>query len=162
MKNKKVTYILIPLTLLIWGLIIFRVIDNFKQPQNADFKSAVNKRDVNQYLSKDTTSLLLNYPDPFLHRNVQSGRSISTDEGSINGENVNLSVVTKAQVVFPLITYSGIIVNSKSKLKTGLVKIASKDYLVKEGETVDGEKILKLYPDSVIILYKANKKTILK
>src|ERR1700744_4826368 len=68
MKNKKLTYFLFFIVLIVWGLIIYKVFisvggDDDPTPV-ASSKSA--KEPYNDYSTpKDTSKLLLNYRDPF-------------------------------------------------------------------------------------------------
>lgn len=91
--------------------------------------------------------LKLNYRDPFLGRNFQQ-------QGQDNQAlAVRTNLVTSASPIkIPLTVYSGLVINPKNKKKTGLLKIDQKDYLVREGETIEGERVLKLYKDSVILV----------
>ena len=76
MKNKKLTYILVPLVLIVWGLIIYRI---FNTIHNTDDSPLLNtpiatiNGEKNTLL--DTFSLQLNYRDPFLgnlHRKISN------------------------------------------------------------------------------------------
>jgi hypothetical protein len=158
MKNKKLIYILIPLVLLIWGLIVFRIIKQINRSQKPAIDNTSYSKNNNQGPETDSSSLILHYRDPFLHGIT---RKISDSGGSYNlfSNNSNLTTVTKAPVNFPNTRYSGLVINSKNKLKLGLLKIENKDFLVQEGELVSGEKIIRLHADSVIISFKKIKKT---
>jgi type II secretory pathway component PulC len=115
-------------------------------------KNSIADQDV------DTSSLILKYRDPFLNT-VARKCSDSGQSGDLNGSSTAHKSVTKVPVNFPDTKYSGLIVNSKNKQKLGIIKIGKKDFLAKEGEMIEGEKILKLYNDSVIISFNKAKKT---
>jgi hypothetical protein len=158
MKTKKLIYILIPLVLLIWGLIVFRIIKQIRHSQKPHIENASYSKNHNPGPAADSSSLILKYRDPFLHGNI---RKISDSWRSDNflSNNSNLSTVTKAPVSFPNTRYSGLVINSKNKQKLGLLKIDNKDFLVQEGDLVSGEKIIRIHSDSVIISFKKTKKT---
>lgn len=158
MKNKKLIYILIPLVLLIWGLIVIRIIKQIHHSQKPAMENASYSKNNNPGPVADSSALILKYRDPFLHgfirKSSDSGRS-----DNLFSNNSNLTTVTKAPVSFPNTGYSGLVINSKNKQKLGLLKIDNKDFLVQEGDLVSGEKIIRLHADSVIISFKKTKKT---
>lgn len=161
MKNKKLIYFLIPLVLLIWGLIIFRIIKQIHHSQKPAIDNTSYSKNNNPGPDPDSSALILKYHDPFLHgitfKIYDSGKS-----DNLFSNNSNLTTVTKAPVNFPNTRYSGFVINSKNKQKLGLLKIDNKDFLVQEGDVVSGEKIIRLHADSVIISFKKAKKTFLR
>ena len=74
MKNKKLSYWLLPVAALIWVLIIYKVI-SYNGPEQ-EFVAVTNElgtiKNANQ---TDTFSLLLNYPDPFKVQDLSSSIS---------------------------------------------------------------------------------------
>lgn len=149
MKNRKIIFFLVPLVLLIWGVIISRIVSqvrnrNWFVDQIADTKvKAENQTDW------DTLVLMLDYPDPFL------GRSFHQESNNNDNQprEIKTTLVSSTNSpTLPLINYSGLVINPKNKKKTGLIRIDQKDHLVKEGESIEGEKVLKLYQDSVILV----------
>lgn len=161
MKNKKLMYVLIPLTLLIWGIIILKIFNQVHPDRNSYSQSTSVIQQVSNQSDRDTLSLLLNYRDPFLHGVVRSVTNTMPKENISNGFG-QLSTATHVAVNFPNTKYSGLVINSKSKSKVGLIRINEKDYLAKEGELIGGGKIIRLFADSVIISFNKTKKTFLR
>src|SRR5688572_18595977 len=68
MKNKKFTYLLGLLVLIVWGIIIYRIFDTVAGGED-DFTPVQNVKEQKNYtdysVPADTTHLLLNYKDPF-------------------------------------------------------------------------------------------------
>ena len=161
MKNKQLSYILIPLVLVIWGLIVYKIINQVNHGKDKSMGTLPFTKAVRSSSVSDTLSLVLYYRDPFLHGMIRpvSGSISSNDLLSNKG---SLTIATTATVNFPGTRYFGFVVNSKNKQKLGLFKIDNKDYLAKEGELIGGEKIAKLYTDSVIIICNKTKKTFFK
>jgi hypothetical protein len=160
MKNRQLIYILIPLVLIVWGLIIFKIFKQIRHSNNHASEVFSNLKNSDQVTEPDSFSLILHYRDPFLQgivRPLSSSRSF----GSLINNNSNLTSI-KPQVNFPASKYSGLVINYKNKNKLGVIKIDNKDFLVKEGELIAGEKIIRLYNDSVIVRFRNIKKTILK
>lgn len=161
MKNKQLIYILIPLVLIIWGLIIYKIINHVNHGKDNSMDTLPFTKVIRSSSNSDTLSLALYYRDPFLHGIIRpvSGSISSNDLLSNKG---SLTIATKATVNFPGTRYFGFVVNAKNKQKLGLLKIDNKDYLAKEGDLIGGEKIAKLYTDSVIIIFNKTKKTFFK
>lgn len=161
MKNKKLIYILLPLVIAIWGLIILRFIKQAHpfHGKLVEKESALAIKGL--IIDRDTSILILKYRDPFLsgvsRRNVD--RVFSE---TIFRNTENLTSVPKAIISIPDTKYYGLVVNPKSRNKLGLMKIDNKDFLVQEGDVISGERVLKLHPDSVIISFKRLRKTIIK
>jgi hypothetical protein len=160
MKNKKLIYILIPLVVVIWGLIVFRIIKQIHHSQKPEIGNAIYSKGKLSITDNDSSKLILKYRDPFL--NGMTRKNYASRSESIFGNNSNLTTVPKPTINFPATKYSGLVTNSKNKHKLGLLKIDNKDFLVQEGDLVSGEKIIKLHADSVIISFKKAKKTFLK
>jgi hypothetical protein len=157
MKNKKLIYILIPLVVVIWGLIVLRIVKQIHHSQKPDVENTSYSKGSLAHADNDSSPLILKYRDPFL--NGITRKNSASKSVSILGNNSNLTTVPKPSINFPATRYSGLVINSKNKQKLGLLKIENKDFLVQEGDLVSGEKIIKLHSDSVIISFKKAKKT---
>ncbi len=159
MKNKKLTYVLIPLVAVVWGLIFYKIYLQVKGPGN-EAQIIPLKSEGIVTVAPDTIRLKLNYRDPFL--------SYSFDHEKINRPvfasslPTDVPIVRKPEFIWPSIKYDGMIVNSKTKRKTGLLSFETASYLVKEGDEVKGYKIVKLFADSVIIRYSKQKRTFIR
>jgi hypothetical protein len=162
MKNKQMIYVLLPLVLIIWGFIAFKIIRQVKHKQNPPQDNQAIQKASSMESVKDTFSLILEYRDPFLHGMLRPPSISSTNPNNLLSNKTNLSSETKPVVVVPNTKYFGLVTNSKNKQKLALIKINEKDYIAKEGEVVAEEKISKLFADSMIILYHKTKKTIPK
>lgn len=128
-----------------------KIIRHIHHSQKPVFETSSISRGTEMKLINDSSSLILNYPDPFLRGNNQIS--------SFSQESSKLQSATKPQINFPNTKYSGLVINSKSKHKLGLIKIENQDFLAEEGDFVAGEKILRLFNDSVIISFNKMKKT---
>jgi len=161
MKNKRLIYILAPLVLLIWGLIFYKIFTHFGDDQN---KTMVNPDQTNtnkKQLPRDTFTIIANYRDPFLGRNNQPALHSSQDH-ILNNQTGLSRKPTPAPEIIPEIKYCGIIANPKNKRKVGLLRMNNKELLVKEGDSYNELKIIRLFNDSVKIMYNKTKKTFKK
>jgi hypothetical protein len=154
MKNRKLTYVLVPLVLFIWGLIIFKVNKHSHHPQKPSI--VINSiKNSNPGIETDSAAMILNYRDPFLGGIALSAQS----REELLNQNTSFSTSLKSVLNFPLTKYSGLVTNTKNKFKVGLIKIENKEFLATEGDLLGGEKIVRLFADSVVISFKKTKKT---
>jgi hypothetical protein len=156
--NKKLTYVLIPLVAVVWGLIFYKI---YLQINGADdeIKTYALKQNSLTVVPSDTARLKLNYRDPFLS---YSFNHVAVRMSGFASSLQNTSVVKTPDFVWPAIKYGGMIVNSKTKRKTGLIDLENSNLLVKEGEEVKGYKVVQLFADSVVIRYAKHKKTFIR
>jgi hypothetical protein len=159
MKNKKFTYFLGFATLVVWGLIIYRIIGSMDTGGDTAASAPVltKKETFNDYaVPKDTTRLLLNYRDPFglvpfkdTVKVVSPGRTAH-----------DLTVTAAPAINWGFIRYSGYIRNPGSKQLIALVQINGKSADMREGDIVDKVKLLKNMQDSVKVRFNGKTKFI--
>ncbi len=69
MKNKKLTYFLVFIVLVVWGMIVYRIFESVGGNDDDNLQATSGKMVKEPYndfsIPKDTTHLLLNYRDPF-------------------------------------------------------------------------------------------------
>jgi hypothetical protein len=160
MKNKKVIYILLPLVILIWGTILYRILKNIAPEESVSSgKSYIPSLETAR---ADTFSLIADYPDPFLSRTSapapepQSIAPLQPREPVIKPEPV------KPVITWPSVKYSGIIRNIKNDRQLGVLQINGKDHLVSQNQSIGGIEVLQVYKDSVLLLYSGEKKVFRK
>jgi len=149
MKNKKFTYLLGFLVLLVWGIIIHRIFSSMGGDEEDQVPVAVkvNKEPYNDYaVNKDTTRLLLNYKDPFeIARQPDTAKAKSHKLLTTK----LLSIVTKPAFNWGFIKYSGYVRNPGSKKLIAVVNINGKAIMMTEGETAEQVKLVKNLQDSI-------------
>jgi hypothetical protein len=159
MKNKKLTYFLVFIVLLVWGMIIYRVFavagGNDDPLPVTTIKPA--KEPYNDFaIPKDTTHLLLNYRDPFgiikfrdtIAPTVKHPKALALEK-------------PKPVINWNFIQYAGYIRNPASKKLIALVTINGKSEMFSEGETKDHVKLIKNLRDSIKIGFNGKTKFIL-
>ncbi|OFZ01407.1 MAG: hypothetical protein A2491_19650 [Bacteroidetes bacterium RIFOXYC12_FULL_35_7] len=176
MKNKKLRYILLPLVLIVWGLVFYKVYEYVKEdplPINEQIKKNSKKTHLN---TRDTILLVADYRDPFLGKIIHQISFENSNEvtnriyekkSSSGGEKENLKIKQENKAItktnnWPTVIYSGIIINQKNSKKTALLKINNKEKMVSEGEIIDDMKIEKIYPDSLILKLNDGYRNVLK
>ena len=159
MKNKKLTYFLGFIVLVVWGLIIYRVFGAMGTDDDITLPvaTAITKEPYNDYaIPKDTTHLLLNYRDPFgLTKEKDTISSIKRDKS-----------YSKVKILVPAINwgfikYSGYIRDQGSKKLIAILNINGNNVNMTEGETTDKVKLIRNMKDSVKIGYNGKTKFIL-
>lgn len=150
-------YLLIPATLIVWGLIIFKIIGNMHSEENPVTPAFTQATTAIENVS-DTFSIHPVYRDPFLGRIVQRNE-LSNDEPKVKQ---SLIPVVKAPTPWPAIVYGGIIKNQASNKEMVLLQIDGRDFMVKAGETTGGIQLFKVYRDSIEVHFLKEKKIIHK
>jgi hypothetical protein len=153
MKNKKFTYFLGFLVLVVWGGIIYRILDTVSEDENVVVPKhrKENKQPYNDYsMVKHTAHLSLNYRDPF-----KLARRKETAETITNKRVVSATTPVKSRPDFSwgFIKYSGYIRNPGSKNLVAVVSINNKSVMMSEGETVDQVKLIKNMRDSIKVAF---------
>ncbi len=162
MKNKKLTYVLIALVVLIWGFffyVLFGPTETVGSTYVPVDLEPDEKQDTIQFQELD-----LNYSDPFLNRKIVAVSGVSENTGSVNNQQPKkvyqpVKPVQKVEptIIWPKIEYGGTVNNSK-----GLIKINNSLRILEHGEGYNEVNILGIYPDSIQVEYKGEKKSITK
>lgn len=140
LKGKKSIYVLLPINLIIWGYIGFKIYSAMNEeegfiPQEYTIsKTKLMKEDSTHY------TLSLNYKDPFLKqeynsidyskKSLSNRNSTSTPTTLPNGN----SVATEQKDI----KFLGIIENKTSGVKTALISINGISHIIRKGETIVG------------------------
>jgi hypothetical protein len=157
MRNKKLTYLLGIVVIIIWGLIIFRIFISTKNDADLPIiQKTVAREPFNDYtIPADTSKLLLNYRDPFGVTKTKDSIKISKQSGTLIKA---LKLIP--QMDWGFIRYSGYIQNPGSKKLVAVLIINGKSAMMTEGETNDDVKLIKNLKDSVRISFKGKSKFI--
>lgn len=156
MKNKKLLYVLIPGTLLVWGLIIYKVVGGMGGDDNNSFQKIEMPKVSSNEILYDTFSINPNYRDPFSGKQVKKV-IISSGQPTIK-KNVPPPIVTR----WPEIVYGGIVKNQKSNKQLVLVSISGQSTMLKVGESFSNIELLKVFKDSIEVKFGKEKKFIKK
>jgi hypothetical protein len=151
MKNKKLTYLLGAVVIIVWGLIVYRVFDVVKgEDDTMAIVPVLAKEPFNDYeVPKDTTHLLLNYRDPF--GLVKQKDTVSPAPAKKPGFQINSAM--KPAINWNFISYSGYIRNSESKKLIAIMHINGRELMMNEGETAEQVKLIQNRGDSIKINY---------
>jgi hypothetical protein len=148
LKNNKNIKILLPLVVIVWGILLYKVIDGFTSDEVLLSQTTKSSFVAPKIQQKDTFSLLPLESDPFL--GTMYNKSIRT--------NTNKGSKTKEEVLWPSISYFGIVDDKDSKSSVYVIGINGKQHLLKRGDTIQKLKVLKGSKEAVYIQYKGKTK----
>jgi hypothetical protein len=153
MKNKKSIYILLPVVLLIWAVLLFQLF-SFSVPDEV-VESTSKEFTIKPFKIKARKSFLINvnYRDPFLGK-------IYADQEILKAK-LSKVKVTKASkpeeaLVWPSIQYKGMLSNAKEKKMVFILVISGKNCFMKIGETQNEIFLKSGDKESIYITYKGN------
>ena len=153
MKNKKLTYFLGFLVLIVWGIIIYRIFDTVVTGTEDDFipvQNVMEQKDFNDYsLPADTVHLLLNYKDPF--RLTKQPDTVAKPLAQLVAIR---PLIPKPTFSWNFVKYSGYTQSAGSKKLLAVMSINGQSAILQEGETVAEVKLVKKYQDSVKVTFK--------
>lgn len=162
MGDKIKKYILLIVVVLIWGIIVFKIV-NLTNPTPPPFKTNYDSVKKLQNSRIDTFNLLLNYRDPFVYyKNFRKHESQASLSNTIVKGNPIKKLTPKQEVKWPDVLYGGIIKNNLSGKQVFLITINSKEYLMKIKDTLEGILIKEVYPDSICLSNGSSYKTFFK
>ncbi|HWY38186.1 MAG TPA: hypothetical protein VNY73_06475 [Bacteroidia bacterium] len=163
LKNKKAMYILLPLTLIIWGLIGYKIYLGLKDESGPD--ETVSDFTPAKILNKasDTFSLFNNYRDPFLtgiHKAVNSSSFSKPAQPTMNtGKNGNtIKPALPLNNDWPPVHYSGLLKNQSNSVSLVLLSINGKTYTLKQGDVAEELKVIAFTNEEVTLLRGKEKK----
>lgn len=150
MKNKKNIYILLPLVIIIWGLIGFKI---FSGLNSASFNEKSSKMDK-QFVPKTVDQAKAftidpDYRDPFLGTFKKKKAIVKKTSNAI----------AKKTVVFPTIVYKGMIAPKSKNKKVFMLAINGKQYLFKRNSVFEGVQLLKGNTQEVVLQYQKQEQT---
>lgn len=152
---------MLPVAIFVWGLIAYKIMAGLKaEGDNPSFTTDTTNYFMST-LDADTFSLILAYKDPFLGKNLYQHQepSESYNEYNLQYKKQEESIKQPAVLKWPAISYLGLILNKKNGNYVSLLKIENKEHILLEGQEAKGIKVLKAYPDSVIVQFQKEIKT---
>ena len=160
MKQKKTTYLLGVAVLIIWGIIVFRVIN--ASEDGAVFISSTKSTSnpaLNDYAVKiDTAKLELNYRDPFKTSQLPD----TLRNNAPIRPTITMALKKKVEIDWSFIRYSGYVANLGQRKVFSLIIVRGKSFMLAEGERFEDIKLIKNMRDSIKISFNHQTKTIIR
>ena len=144
MKSKNNIKILFSLVIIIWGLLIYKIVDAFSDANLNTKQSLVANFKAPNVTEKEKFKMLPIEADPFLG-------TLYTQKKKTSGRT---SMKPKNEVVWPTIEYRGIVSDNNSKTKVFIITINGQQQLLSQGENVEGLKLVKGDNESVTLRFK--------
>jgi hypothetical protein len=147
--NNKKLLILIVLVTAIWGLIGYKVYIQLREEPIA--VHTVSNRFIADTTRREDYTLLLSYQDPFLKKTGKKKTELKTTTipQTPKKRTTPVTLPPRVMVDWTKIKYLGVMNNTSRQVKTVAIRLDGNDHFVKEGEAIDGFKILEVRPDSV-------------
>ncbi|MFY9310325.1 MAG: hypothetical protein WAQ28_14870 [Bacteroidia bacterium] len=164
MKNKKLTYILIPLVAGLWGTILYKIFHTVNNKNN-DFVINANilTGSMKSESAIDTFTINPDYNDPFLGKGIKK----PVPSGDQIPAVVNTTQVKKpekqapaqpALANWPGIIYNGIVKNQKSNKQLAMIQVNGQASIMQEGDVTMDLKLLHITKDSIELMFQNEKK----
>ncbi|KAF2518529.1 hypothetical protein E0W68_09410 [Flavobacterium salilacus subsp. salilacus] len=153
MKNKKAIYILLPLVLLIWAMVIYQFFSfSGSDAVAVNNNKAYTIKPINIPV-KDTFTINVNYRDPFLGKMYLP-----------NNNKTSISKKTKPKpaepIIMPHIIYKGIVSDNQNEKKVFMVIIKGQTFLMKEKDTEQEVTLKNGNREYIEVVYKGQKNKI--
>lgn len=167
MKNKKLTYILIPAVLAIWGLIGWKILDGTSPEELMELPVNIPAPGSDLAIQQDTFELHTGYSDPFLERSLlkRSSSSNVAVEGNPRdrrgaGRVIKKTPTVKVPVVWPEVACLGRHTNKASGKQVVIMKVEGREQLMRQGDILMNMELLSIAADSVVLKYKEETKAL--
>lgn len=160
MKNKKFTYILICCVVALWGIIFYRIFMAMGEKEETVLQVVKKKATYFKMVNhlNDAVDLTFNYRDPF--SSAQEIGPIETAPALDKIPSNILPIAPKPQVNWQAIAYKGYINNMNSKQKLAIMIVNGQEFMLAEGQSQNGVKLLKYAGDSIKVQYQSETKYI--
>lgn len=131
--------------ILIWGMIIYRVVEMTGKPEAISFKSkeTFEKLPIKQV---ERQALSLDYQDPF-------GLEIEKSK-SAKRKNTRARTRSRNKVHWPELKYIGLVDAKSTGKKITIVSIEQKQHFFELDQTLEDVKLLKVWNDSIRVSYQ--------
>lgn len=141
-KNRKTLVFLIPVVALIWGMVIYKIVNTLSEEETVIPFVRTKLDDHTFKVEKDTFSLIALDRDPFL--GIKYSRK----------KNVKQKVVSKKEIDWPTIEYLGMVSDSDTKSGIYLLSVRGRSHFLQKGDEVDSIKLVKVSQNKVWLKYK--------
>jgi len=156
-KNKKLTYVLLPGAMLIWVIVIYQIIAAVDTSDSGESSFNPPKNVSTEKYSRDTFKLKADYRDPFLG---SVARKPVAQKKSNNKPKKQKKKPEKIQ--WPEISFQGLIRNEKSGEEVAVVRIDGMEYLIRKGDVLFEITVNSFSDSDVVLTFNNEMKTFKK
>lgn len=152
MKSKKSIYILLPLVLIIWGMLIYQFF-SYSSPDEIEIDAEVPTVVNIEYNAPDTTTIDASHRDPFTGK-LENSKSANKKVVKSNTHSMNQDVAPQEQVQ---IEYKGIVTDVVNKNKVFMILINNQTFLMKQGDKEKDVELISGNNESILIKHRGKK-----
>ncbi|MFW5852299.1 MAG: hypothetical protein ACOCWB_08750 [Bacteroidota bacterium] len=164
MKKKNVTYLLLVIVIVVWGIILYKIYEYISTDSDKSSPMAIDTTSFQETtIPTDTFSLSLDYQDPFLKKQLNYRTKPSLTKKHSHTPKKTQPKITKQTIqktIWPHITYDGMIRSDETNL--ALLQINNQSYIIALGEEEKNIHVKQLFQDSILLLYKDEEKYFFK
>lgn len=158
MKNKKSIYILLPLVLIIWGVLAYRILGIFDENELTDDSPVTQFQNI-KYKEPDSVKIVIDYRDPFSGK-IDTKQNNDNISSIIRTEVETTIVQSEKTEIEPTIIYNGLVSDTKDKKKVFMLSVDRKVYLLEKGQEQDNIKIISGNTKEVVVLVNKKKEIV--
>ena len=156
LKGKKSLYLLIPVVVLLWGTIMYRIFNYTSDEDQVDPISVARASKPVQNEESRKRELKLNYPDPFLKEGFSSPTTQLVPAAQSLPPTATQQVSAaepKSPDPFAGLIYNGFIVKEGTDERIALLEHNNRSYLTTTGETFAGTfEVGRILKDSIQVI----------
>lgn len=154
-------YILVPLVVIIWGLVLYRILDLGKDEAQIN-EAPIAVKTETKATKKDSFTIVANYRDPFLGKMTHQRRTTG-NEVKKQVKKVKKPPPPPVAVHWPSIIFGGLIRNNQSNQEIAIVTINNQEALLGIEDKLQGVTLKKIFnKDSILVAMNDHKKVIKK
>ncbi len=152
MKNKKNIYLLLPVVLIIWGLLGYRVYTSLSPTDTViQDNLPTTQFKPQEIVATETFTISTDYIDPFLGEVSKKSKVITKKS--------NKKVTATPQSPFPTIVYKGVVAATGKKEQVFIISINGKQYFFKKNNTKNEVKLVRGMATEVVVQFQNQKRT---
>ncbi len=159
MKNRKLLFVLLPLTLAVWGMAVYRIYKTVHTGTDAPLiKTLKSSVASNRESISDTFSIFNNYRDPFYAAQKMVDKNTAPAKKAGQSATIIKPSEKEMTAAWPRIQYSGTIRNQRSNTQLALVQVDGNTLMMGNEEVSGNLKICRIFKDSIEIMFQKQKR----
>lgn len=167
MKNKKVTYLLVFMVMLVWGAVVYKYFSGSSESEDNQlvYHAPSYAGSYTFDAQVDTFKILADYRDPFFgdrvhkidKKNIRYSARVKMNTAP---QKITEEEEKKEAIVWPRLKYKGLINSSGNQV--GLLSLNNRERIVMIGDSLDEVYVKRLTMDSAKVVYKGENKVLYK
>ena len=147
LKNKKNIRILLPIVIVIYGLLFYRIFDTLNPDEIQYSADTLSTYTPVKLKKREQFELLPVDKDPFLGTPIKKKEALNLAKR-----------VSKKDLNWPFIEYLGVISTSGSRQNVFIISIDGKQFTVKTGESAEGIQVISGNKKAILLEFEGSNK----